>query len=62
VISITAGRADLSQNQELRCVMPIFFMAVIALALFVGMGLMLFYATYCEVKEAHHVPGKTKKI
>jgi hypothetical protein len=42
--------------------MPIFFMAVIALALFVGMGLMLFYATYCEVKEAHHVPGKTKKI
>lgn len=34
--------------------MPIFFMALIALGGFIGMGLMLFYATYCEVHEAHH--------
>ena len=33
--------------------MPIFFMALIALGVFMGMGLMLFYATYCEVKQAH---------
>ena len=32
--------------------MPIFFMALIALGTFMAMGLMLFYATYCEVKQA----------
>lgn len=43
--------------------MPIFFMALIALAVFVGMGLLLFYATYCEVKQAHEAsPTKTEKI
>ena len=36
--------------------MPIFFMALIALGVFVAMGLMLFYATYCEVKQAHQPP------
>lgn len=36
--------------------MPIFFMALIALGVFIAMGLMLFYATYCEVKQAHHPP------
>ena len=38
--------------------MPIFFMALVALAVFMGMGLMLFYATYCEVKQAHQAPKK----
>jgi len=40
--------------------MPIFFMALIALGTFIGMGLMLFYAAYCEVREAHqsHPPAK----
>jgi hypothetical protein len=33
--------------------MPIFFMAVIALGLFIGMGLMLFYAAYVETKTEH---------
>jgi len=42
--------------------MPIFFMAVIALGVFIGMGLMLFYATYCEVKQAHEPPVKAKKV
>ena len=32
--------------------MPIFFMALIALGTFMAMGLMLFYATYCEVTQA----------
>jgi hypothetical protein len=38
--------------------MPIFFMALIAFGGFVGMGLLLFYATYCEVKQAHQPPLK----
>jgi len=43
--------------------MPIFFMALIALGVFVAMGLMLFYATYCEVKQAHQVPAlKGEKV
>jgi len=33
--------------------MPIFFLALLALGVFLGMGLMLFYATYCEVREGH---------
>ncbi|HMK30667.1 MAG TPA: hypothetical protein VK473_13355 [Terriglobales bacterium] len=33
--------------------MPILFMAVVALAVFVVMGLMLFYAAYKEAKEPH---------
>ncbi|MGZ4814078.1 MAG: hypothetical protein ACXVZV_01620 [Terriglobales bacterium] len=43
--------------------MPIFFMALIALGVFFAMGLMLFYATYCEVKQAHEAPpAKAQKI
>ena len=38
--------------------MPIFFLAVLALGVFIGMGLMLFYATYCEVKQSHQAPAK----
>jgi len=38
--------------------MPIFFMALVALGVFVGMGLLLFYATYCEVKQAHQPPAR----
>jgi hypothetical protein len=38
--------------------MPIFFMALIALGVFLAMGLMLFYATYCEVKQANEVAAK----
>ncbi len=33
--------------------MPIFFMAVIALGVFMVMGLMLFYAAYIETKTEH---------
>ena len=33
--------------------MPIFFMALIALGAFIGMGLMLFYAAYAETKTEH---------
>ena len=36
--------------------MPIFFMALIALGVFMAMGLLLFYAAYCEVKQAHQPP------
>ena len=40
--------------------MPIFIMAVVALAVFLAMGLMLFYAAY---KEAHvDDPGKAKPV
>lgn len=41
--------------------MPIFFMALIALGTFIGMGLMLFYATYCEVNEERHPHHPVKK-
>ena len=41
--------------------MPIFFMALVALGVFVGMGLLLFYATYCEVKQAHNPVVKKKE-
>ena len=33
--------------------MPIFFMAVVALGVFLVMGLMLFYAAYVETKTEH---------
>ena len=33
--------------------MPILFMALIALGVFMVMGLMLFYAAYAETKLAH---------
>jgi hypothetical protein len=40
--------------------MPILFMALIALGVFMVMGLMLFYAAYAETKLAHkkneHLP------
>jgi hypothetical protein len=36
--------------------MPILFMALIALAVFMVMGLMLFYAAYAEA----HTPHKTR--
>ncbi len=43
--------------------MPIFFMAVIALGVFLAMGLMLFYAAYCEGKQAHDAPtAKPEKV
>ena len=35
--------------------MPIFLMAVLALAVFFGMGLMLFYAAYAETKTEHEL-------
>ena len=38
--------------------MPIFFMALLAVALFVGMGLMLFYASYAETKTEHELARK----
>jgi hypothetical protein len=38
--------------------MPIFFMALLALAVFVGMGLMLFYAAYAETKTEHELARK----
>lgn len=38
--------------------MPIFFMALIALGVFMGMGLMLFYATYCEIKQSQKPVAK----
>jgi len=40
--------------------MPIFFMALIALGTFMAMGLMLFYATYCEVKQAQKREDKQR--
>ncbi len=33
--------------------MPILFMALIALAVFLVMGLMLFYAAYAEARQVH---------
>jgi hypothetical protein len=33
--------------------MPIFFLAVLALGVFLVMGLMLFYAAYIETKTEH---------
>jgi hypothetical protein len=45
--------------------MPILFMALIALAVFMVMGLMLFYAAYVETKSAHkrneHTPEDLHK-
>jgi len=38
--------------------MPIFFLALLALAAFVGMGLMLFYAAYVETKTEHEMARK----
>jgi len=38
--------------------MPILFMALIALLVFVVMGLMLFYAAYKEAKEPHKKDGE----
>ena len=43
---------------QARCQMPIFFMALLALAMFVGMGLMLFYAAYAETKTEHELARK----
>jgi len=56
VMAITAFSVVIPQTIDQRCFMPIFFMAVIALGVFLAMGLMLFYATYCEVKQAHEAP------
>jgi TRAP-type C4-dicarboxylate transport system permease large subunit len=45
--------------------MPILFMALIALGVFMVMGLMLFYAAYAETKLAHkrneHTPEDLHK-
>ena len=38
--------------------MPVLFMALIALLVFLVMGLMLFYAAYIETKTNHHVDKK----
>jgi hypothetical protein len=35
--------------------MPIFFMALMALGVFMVMGLMLFYAAYAETKTEHEL-------
>lgn len=42
--------------------MPIFFLALIALAVFLGMGLMLFYAAYAETKTEHANARKSAEI
>lgn len=39
--------------------MPIFIMAVLALAMFLAMGLMLFYATYKEHTEPNQPAPKS---
>ena len=39
--------------------MPILFMGLVALTVFVGMGLMLFYAAYKESKEKHATDPET---
>ncbi len=45
--------------------MPILFMALIALGVFMVMGLLLFYAAYVETKSAHarneHTPEDLHK-
>ena len=61
VTAITAPRVPLDQTPCQRCIMPILFMALIALGTFMAMGLMLFYAAYCEVHEAHHPHPPAKK-
>jgi hypothetical protein len=38
--------------------MPIIVMAFIALAVFLVMGLMLFYAAYTETKTEHQIASK----
>lgn len=38
--------------------MPIILMGVIALAVFMAMGLMLFYAAYRETKTEHEIARK----
>ncbi len=40
--------------------MPIFFMAVLALGVFMVMGLMLFYAAYIETKTEHELDHQKK--
>lgn len=60
-MEVTATGAKVSQNHGQRCTMPILFMGLIALGVFIAMGLMLFYATYCEVHEAHHPQPPAKK-
>jgi hypothetical protein len=42
--------------------MPIFFLALVALGVFLVMGLMLFYATYCEVKQANEVSSPKQEV
>jgi hypothetical protein len=62
VMFVTAARVGLVQTLGQRWFMPILFMGLIALGVFMGMGLMLFYAAYCEVKQAHQPPQPPQPI
>jgi hypothetical protein len=62
VIFITAFGAFLFQTLRERCQMPIFFMAVLALGVFVGMGLLLFYAAYIEGKQAEEAQHNAENV
>lgn len=51
VTTITACGYNPAQTLPQRWYMPILFMALMALGVFVAMGLMLFYAAYAEGHE-----------
>jgi hypothetical protein len=51
VTTITACGIEAAQTWRQRWYMPILFMALMALGVFVVMGLMLFYAAYAEGHE-----------
>ena len=53
VTRITDFSALRRQTREGGWFMPILFMALVALTVFIVMGLMLFYAAYKESKEKH---------
>lgn len=54
VIRITDFGSSLAHTRKkAEVLMPILFMALIALAVFLVMGLMLFYAAYAEARQAH---------
>ncbi len=50
-MTITACGTEAAQTWRQRWYMPILFMALMALGVFVVMGLMLFYAAYAEGHE-----------
>ena len=51
VMTITARGTEAAQTWRQRWYMPILFMALMALGVFLVMGLMLFYAAYAEGRE-----------